>query len=150
VQIPPENQGPAFADVGGERLVEVAFAANPIEGEMIQGLLQNEDIPSLLQSIGLDAPRGGIGVVGSGLGGGRRVMVHASRAEVARTLLAEMMVEDEEATQPEIANAKYLEEASGGRGPRSYGRGGAYLRIYLWGFGGVALAFGAFLLLRAA
>lgn len=150
MQIPPENQGPAFADVGGERLVEVAFAASLIEGEMIQGLLQNGDIPSLLQSIGLDAPRGGIGVVGSSLGGGRRVMVHASRAEEAHTLLAETMVEDEEAAQPEIANAKYLEEAGGDRGPRSYGRGGAYLRIYLWGFGVMAFAFGVFLLLRAA
>lgn len=149
--IPPDDQGPAFvADVGGERLVEVAYAANAAEGEMIQGLLLNEEIPSLLQPIGLDGPQAGVGAFRSGFGGGgRRVMVHAGRAEEARTLLAETMVEDEEA-QPEIANARYLEDATGGRKPRDYGLGGAYLRIYLWGFGAMALAFGVFLLLRAA
>ena len=149
--IPPDDQGSAFADASGKRLVEVAFAANAAEGEMIQGLLLNEEIPSLLQPIGLSGPQAGVGAFRSGFGGGgRRVMVHAGRAEEARTLLAETMVEDEEAAQPEIANARYLEDASGGRRPRDYGRGGAYLRIYLWGFGVMALAFGAFLLLRAA
>jgi hypothetical protein len=149
--IPPDDRGPAFADVGGERLVEVAYAANAAEGEMIQGLLLNEEIPSILQPVGLAGPQVGIGAFRSGwTGGSRRVMVHAGRAEEARTLLAETMVEDEEAAQPEIANARYLEEAGGDRGPRSYGRGGAYLRIYLWGFGVMALAFGVFLLLRAA
>jgi hypothetical protein len=149
VPLPPDDQGPAFADVGGERLVGVAFAANAAEGEMIQGLLLNEEIPSLLQPIGLDGPQAGVGAFRSGFGGGgRRVMVHAGRGEEARELLAETMVEDEEA-QPEIANARYLEDATGGRKPRDYGLGGAYLRIYLWGFGVVGLAFGVFLLLRA-
>jgi hypothetical protein len=148
---PVRRQGPAFADIGGERLVEVAYATSAAEGEMIQGLLLNEEIPSILQPVGLAGPQVGIGAFRSGwTGGSRRVMVHAGRADEARALLAETMIEDEESTQPEIANAKYLEEAGSGSGPRSYGRGGAYLRIYFWGFGAMALAFAVFLLLRAA
>ncbi len=50
----------------------------------------------------------------------RRVMVRATEAEKARALL----VEDEEAAWPEIANAKHLED-TGGRGPRGYGLAGS-------------------------
>jgi hypothetical protein len=102
--------------------VAVAFARDSIEGEMIQGLLANEDIPSLLQRAGLlgtrlgrDDPRPGYGG-----GGSVRVMVRPDRAERARALLAEVRVEDEEEAWPETANARHLEKATG-RGPRNYG-----------------------------
>jgi hypothetical protein len=75
-------------------------------------------------------------------------MVHANRAEQARALLAETLVEDEEEAAPEIANAKYLEEAGGGRA-RNYGVVGAYGRALLWSLVVMAAAFGIFLLLRA-
>jgi hypothetical protein len=74
-------------------------------------------------------------------------MVHANRAEEARALLAETLVEDEGEAWPEIANARHLENASG-RKPRNYGLVGAYARIYLWSLAALAVAFGIFLLLR--
>lgn len=47
----------------------------------------------------------GFGLATRGFGGGpQRVMVHANRAEQARALLAETLVEGGEATLPEVAN----------------------------------------------
>lgn len=137
-------------------LTEVAYANDPLEARMIQGLLESDGIPSLLWPASKDVPRIGVGGLRDGLGGGfasrgsRRVMVEVGRAEEARTLLDKTLAENEEEAEPEMANAGYLEAAGGDKGPRGYGLGGAYLRIYLWGFGIVALAFGVFLLLRAA
>ena len=119
---------------------------------MIHGLLENAGIPSLLQQVGLsvDGPQLGFGLATRGFGGGpQRVMVHANRAEQASALLAETLVEDEEAATPEIANAEYLEDASGGSA-RNYGVIGAYARALLWSLGIMGAAFGVFLLLRAA
>ncbi len=116
----------------------------------MQGLLENAGIPSLLQSVGLnvDGPQLGFGLLPRGFGGGpQRLMVHANRAEKARALLAETLVEEGEEVPPEIANARHLEDASG-RKPREYGLLGAYARIYLWSLGAIAVAFGIFLLLR--
>jgi hypothetical protein len=132
-------------------LVGVAFARDRIEGEMIHGLLENAGIPSLLEQVGLnvDGPQLGFGLATRGFGGGpQRVMVHANRAEQARALLAETLVEDEEEAWPEVANAEYLEDADGGRA-RDYGVLGAYSRAIIWSLGIMAAAFGVFLLLRA-
>jgi Putative prokaryotic signal transducing protein len=137
--MPEERQG-----LGGE-LVQVAYAQNRVEAEMIQGLLDNGSIPSALQALGVNGPQLGYGVL---VTDPQRVMVRADQAEQARALLAETLVEDEQEAWPEIANARHLEEA-GGRKPRGYGLVGAYARIYLWSFGIVATAFGIFLLLRA-
>ena len=118
---------------------------------MIHGLLENAGIPSLLQRAGLnvDGPQLGFGLATSGFGGGpQRVMVHANRAEQARALLAETLVEDEEEAWPEIANAEHLEDASGGRA-RNYGVVGAHARALLWSLGIMGAALGLFLLLRA-
>jgi Putative prokaryotic signal transducing protein len=120
-------------DQSGADLVEVAFAGNPAEAKMVQGLLKGGGIPSLLQPIGMSRSR--------------RVMVRASGAEKARALLAETLVEDEEAAWPEIANAKHLED-TGGR-PRGYGLAGAYARIWLWSLGAIGVALGVFLLVRS-
>jgi hypothetical protein len=143
----PQGQG---ADDGGGKLVQVAFAREPVEAEMIQGLLANGDIPSLLQSSGLNGAQLGLAGLRPGYGGGsQRVMVHANRADAARALLAETMVEDEEEAWPEIANARNLDEARRGK-PRGYGFASAYARIYLWSFGAMALAFAVFMLIRTA
>lgn len=133
----------------GDELVQIVFANNSVEAEMIQGLLADRGIPSLLGPSGLNGPQLGFGTLPLGFdGGSRRVMVRAEQAEEARALLAEMLVEDEEGAWPEIANAKHL-EGSGRRKPRGYGLVGAYARIYLWSFGVLVAAFGIFLLLRA-
>jgi hypothetical protein len=116
-----------------------------VEAELIQGLLQSGGIPSALQALGVNGPQLGHGVL---VNGPQRVMARADQAEEARALLAETMVEDEQQAGPEIANARYLEDAAG-RKPRGYGLVGAYARIYLWSFVALAVAFGVFLLLRA-
>jgi hypothetical protein len=137
-------------DPRGE-LVGVAFARDRIEGELIHGLLENAGIPSLLQQQGLsvDGPQLGFGLATRGFGGGsQRVMVHAHRAEEARALLAETRVEDGEESWADVANARYLEEAEGGRA-RNYGVVGAYGRALSWSIGIMALAFVVFVLLRA-
>jgi Putative prokaryotic signal transducing protein len=130
-----------------DELVVVAYAADRIEAGMIQGLLEERGIASALRPIGIDGPQIGIGWLNPG-GGSQGVMVVPAQAAVARAVLAEALLEDEDAT-PEPVNARYLEEAKGGRGPRGYGLVGGYARIYLWSFGLMAAAFGIFLLVRA-
>jgi hypothetical protein len=128
-------------------LVGLTYAKDRVEAEMIQGLLEDGGIPSLLRAVGIDGPQVGIGWLNPG-GGSQQVMVHPNRLEEARTLLAETLVEGEQAAWPEPANARYLEEAGGSK-PRDYGLFGAYARIWFWSFGLMALAFGVFVLLRA-
>jgi hypothetical protein len=136
--------------VAGDEPVAVAFARDPIEGEMIQGLLSNEDIPSLLQPTGLVGTQFGRDDPQPGYGGGGsvRVMVRPDQVERARALLAEVMVEDEEEAWPETANARHLEKARG-RGPRGYGYAGAMTRIFLWSITLFAVAFGLIAIFRA-
>lgn len=133
----------------GDELVDVAFGRDAVEAEMIKGLLEDAGIPSLLRQVGMsvDGPMLGHGLLPRGFGGGpQHVMVHARNAEQARALLAETLVEDEEAW-PEPENAEHLANETG-RKPRGYGLLGAYARIYLWSFGLMALVFGIFVLLR--
>lgn len=132
--------------LGGDELVGVAYANDRVEAEMIQGLLENAGIPSALQHVGVDGPSLGIGWLNPG-GGSRRVLVRANELEEARALLAETLVEDEQENWTEIANASNAEEPAR-RNPRSYGLIGAYVRIWAWSLGAVALAFAVFLLLR--
>ena len=76
------------------------------------------------------------------------MLVHAGRAEQARALLAETLVEDAGEAGPEAADAEYLGEVEGGKA-RRYGLVGAYARAILWSLAIMAAAFGVFLLLRA-
>lgn len=126
--------------LAGADLVEVAFAGDPVEGEMIRGLLQNGSISSILQPTGLNGPLLGIGLLPQGA---QRVMVRASQADSARRLLAETMAEGDLEAE-ELANAAYLDDAKG-RGPRNYGLIGAYARIWFWSFVALGVAFGVFL-----
>lgn len=127
-------------------LVQVACAQNQPEAEMIQGLLEDRGIPSALQALGINGPQLGFGLLVSNP---QRVMVRTDQAEDARVLLAETMIEGEGGDWSDTANARHLDDL-GGRKPRAYGLGGAYLRIYLWSLGAIAAALGVFLLLRAA
>lgn len=131
--------------VDGGDLVSVAHVSNRGEAQMIQGLLEDGGIPSLVQQLGPDGPMLGFGLLNPD-GGFHRVMVHAGRSEEAQALLAEAV----DGEGPEPVNATYLEEASSGRRkPRSYGLIGAYARIYVVSLVAMAAMFGVYLLVRA-
>jgi hypothetical protein len=86
-------------------LVDVAFAKDPIQAEMLQGLLGDAGIPSLLQPTGLSGLQLGLGRLYSGFGGGgQRVLVHAQRFDDAREVLRETLVSDDEESWPWLAD----------------------------------------------
>jgi len=124
-------------------LIEVMFANDRVEAEMVQGLLESEGIPSMLQATGVNGPQLGVGLSPRSP---QRVMVRAEHADLARRLLATTGME-EGLDVDELANAGYLDEARG-RGPRNYGVVGAYARIWLWSLAVLAVVFGVFLLAR--
>jgi hypothetical protein len=118
-----------------EDLIEVAFVGDEVQAAMIQALLESNGIPSIHEQVGASGRQLVTPLLSPG--GTRRVLVHARRAEEARALLAEATAEGEQEA-PEPVNARYLEEGSGGRGPRSYGLIGAYV----WTFAVAAVAMG--------
>lgn len=81
--------------MGEDELIDIAYANDRVEAEMIQGPLESAGIPSVLQRTGIDGPLLGIGWLNPG-GGSRRVMVRANKLEEARALLPETLVEDEQ------------------------------------------------------
>jgi len=85
----------------GDRLVKVAFARTRPEAELIQGLLMEVDIPSVLQQVG-SAPGA------SYMPGPVDVMVAAAAAKRAREVLAETFVEDEDREQAELEEERRL------------------------------------------
>jgi hypothetical protein len=100
---------------GGGKLVKVAFARNQAEAEMIQGLLLEGDIPSVLKrSRGFDAPE-------FMAAGPHDVFVDSGHAGKAKTLLADTIAEnesDEEAELREEARLRHggpVTETSPGR-----------------------------------
>jgi hypothetical protein len=84
-----EGGGGGGGDGGGGRLVKVAFARHQVEAEMIQGLLGESGIPSVLKrSRGFDAPE-------FMAAGPHDVFVVADLAQKAKQLLADTIVENE-------------------------------------------------------
>src|SRR6476469_3365604 len=82
-----EDGGGGGGGGGGGKLIKVAFARNQAEAEMLQGLLSEAGIPSVLKrSGGFDAPE----FLASGP---RDVMVDSDLAQKARGLLADTLVE---------------------------------------------------------
>ena len=79
---------------GGGKLVKVGFARNQAEAEMLQGLLTEAGIPSILKrSGGFDAPE-------FLAAGPRDIWVNKEHAREARRILEETMVEaDDEAEE---------------------------------------------------
>lgn len=126
-------------------LVEVAFVGDEFEAEMIRVLLDEHGIPSLQQQVTPSGPQLGYGLMNPG-GGARKVMVHPERADRARTLIEAASAEE---VFPEPVNAEYLEDAEGGRKPRSYGVIGGYARAWFWSIVAFALFFGVWMLFRA-
>ncbi len=97
---------------GGSDLIKVAFARNQAEAEMLQGLLSEAGIPSVLKrSFGFDNPD----FLSSGP---RDVMVNAGDAQRAKDLLAETMIEDERDEVAELEGERRLARGeSGGPSP---------------------------------
>jgi hypothetical protein len=82
---------------GGGKLVKVAFARNQPEAEMMQGLLSEAGISSVLKrSRGFDNPD-------FLAAGPHDVMVEADRVKKARGVLADTMLESEEEEQAELS-----------------------------------------------
>jgi hypothetical protein len=87
---------------GGGDLVKVAFARNQVEAEMLQGLLSEAGIPSILKrSFGFDNPD-------FLTSGPRDVMVNQGAAERAREVLADTMIESEDEERAELEEQRRL------------------------------------------
>ncbi|HEX5990040.1 MAG TPA: DUF2007 domain-containing protein [Solirubrobacterales bacterium] len=83
------DEGGGGGGGGGGPMVKVAFARTQPEAEMLQGLLSEADIPSLLKrSAGFDNPE-------FLPNGPRDVYVSQAHAQRARQLLADVLIEDE-------------------------------------------------------
>lgn len=96
---------------GGGDLVKVAFARTQPEAEMLQGLLAEAGIPSVLKrSRGFDNPD----FLASGP---HDVMVNAGSAQKARDLLAETMIEGEDEERLELEEQRQLARGEAGVTP---------------------------------
>jgi len=127
-----DDEGGGGGGGGGGDLVKVAFARNQAEAEMLQGLLGEVGIPSVLKrSFGFDNPD----FLSSGP---RDVMVNAGDAQRAKSVLAETMIEDEGDEVAELEGERRLARGeTGGPSPA---------RLAFWI---LAVAAGGFLLLWA-
>jgi hypothetical protein len=87
---------------GGGKLVKVAFARTQAEAEMMQGLLQDADIPSILKRTrGFDNPD-------FLAAGPHDVMVNADHAKKAREVLEGTMIESEDEVRAEYGGEAEL------------------------------------------
>ena len=108
------DEGGGGGGGNGGRLVKVAFARNQVEAEMLQGLLAEAGIASVLKrSFGFDNPD-------FLAGGPHDVMVNEGAAQRAREVLAETMIEDEGEERTELEEQRRL--ARGETGVISPGR----------------------------
>ena len=81
---------------GGGKLVKVAFARNQVEAEMIQGLLGEAGMPSVLKRArGFDAPE-------FMAAGPHDVLVDSAHAQGAKTVLADTLTENEADEEAEV------------------------------------------------
>jgi hypothetical protein len=123
------DEGGGGGGGGGGKLVKVAFARNQVEAEMLQGLLAEAGIASILKrSFGFDNPD----FMASGP---RDVMVNEGAAQRAREVLAETMIEDEGDERAELEEQRRL--ARGETGIVSPGRLAFW--ILMVGLGGFLL-----------
>lgn len=104
---------------GGGKLIKVGFARNQAEAEMLQALLLESDIPSILKrSGGFDAPE-------FLAAGPRDIWVNRGHAEEARRILAETLTESESEEREELEGEARL-RATGGE-PTPPGRLALYV-----------------------
>jgi putative signal transducing protein len=96
------DEGGGGGGGGGGRLIKVAFARNQVEAEMLQGLLVEAGIPSVLKrSFGFDNPD-------FLAGGPRDVMVNEGDAKRAREVLADTLLESEDDERAELEEQRRL------------------------------------------
>jgi hypothetical protein len=104
---------------GGGKLAKVAFARNQAEAEMIQGLLLESGIPSILKRArGFDAPE-------FMAAGPHDVLVDSSHAQKAKTVLADTITENESDEEAELRDEARLRRG----GPTTETSAG---RLALW------------------
>jgi putative signal transducing protein len=121
------DEGGGGGGGGDGKLVKVAFARNQVEAEMLQGLLSEAGIPSVLKrSFGFDNPD-------FLAGGPHDVMVNTGAAQRAREVLAETMIEDEGDEAAELEEERRLARGEGGSMPPA--------RLARWVIGGALVAF---------
>ncbi len=124
------DEGGGGGGGGDGDLVKVAFARNQVEGEMLQGLLSEVGIPSVLKrTLGFDNPD----FLPSGP---RDLMVNRNDARRAREVLADVLIEDE---RDEVAELEGERRLARGESP---GPSPTQLAFWL-----IAIAVGGFLLL---
>jgi hypothetical protein len=96
------EEGSGGGGGGGGKLVKVAFARNQAEAEMIQGLLLEGDIPSVLKRArGFDAPE-------FLAAGPHDIFVDSGHAHKAKTLLADTITENESDEEAELRDEALL------------------------------------------
>jgi hypothetical protein len=96
------HEGGGGGGGGGGKLVKVAFARNQAEAEMIQGLLSEGGIPSVLKRArGFDAPE-------FMAAGPHDVLVDSSHAQKAKSLLADTITENESDEEAELRDEARL------------------------------------------
>jgi hypothetical protein len=114
----PGDEGGGGGGGGGGKLAKVGFARNQAEAEMLQGLLLQSDIPSILKrSGGFDNPD-------FLAAGPHDIWVNADHAQKARQILGETMLDGEDVERAEIENQVRLERGEGG--------GTSPARLALW------------------
>ncbi len=114
-----DDEGGGGGGGGGGKLVKVGFARNQAEAEMLQALLLESDIPSILKrSGGFDAPE-------FLAAGPRDIWVNRGHADEARRVLAETLTESETEEREELEDEAHL-RATGGD-PTSPGRLAVYV-----------------------
>jgi hypothetical protein len=104
------DEGGGGGGGNGDRLVKVAFARTQPEGELIQGLLREADIPSVLWNA-MPLPSG------TYMPGPVDVMVAADTAKRARQVLAETFVESEAQERLELEEQRRLARGETGAVP---------------------------------
>jgi hypothetical protein len=114
-----EDEGGGGGGGGGGKLIKVGFARNQAEAEMLQALLLESDIPSILKrSGGFDAPE-------FLAAGPRDIWVNRGHAEEARRVLEETLTESESEEREELEGEARL-RATGGE-PTPPGRLALYV-----------------------
>src|ERR1700754_2578574 len=111
---------------GGGKLIKVGFARNQAEAEMLQALLQESNIPSILKRAGgFDNPD-------FLAAGPRDIWVNKEHADKARQILAETMTETEGEEREEIEGEARL-RATGGEPMTAQ-------RLAIWVIAGLVVA----------
>lgn len=96
------DEGGGGGGGNGDRLVKVGFGRNQAEAEMLQGLLGEAGIPSVLKrTMGFDAPE-------FFASGPHDVFVNARDAKRAREVLAETLIEGERDEAAELEEERRM------------------------------------------